>query len=117
MGWGSGRLVAVVVLICAMMLLQGFERWSSRLGGVLTFQFYETFNFSFQHHKHIKMAPKSEPSEAEIVFARAQVAHAKMQRLVASWLPSKTAEELANAKTDEELAKEDEELFKPIPEL
>jgi hypothetical protein len=63
------------------------------------------------------MAPKSEPSEADIVFNRAQVAHAKMQRLVASWLPQRTAEELANSKTQEELDKEDEELFKPIPEL
>jgi hypothetical protein len=63
------------------------------------------------------MAPKSEPSEAEIVFARAQVAHAKMQRLVASWLPQKSAEELANTKTEAELEKEEEELFKPIPEL
>jgi hypothetical protein len=60
------------------------------------------------------MPPKSEPSEADIVFARAQVAHAKMQRLVASWLPSRPAEEL---KTEEELQKEDEEMFKPIPEL
>ncbi|KAF2431237.1 hypothetical protein EJ08DRAFT_696624 [Tothia fuscella] len=64
------------------------------------------------------MPPKSkEPSEAEIVFNRANVALAKSQRLIASWLPPKTPEELANAKTQEELEKEDADLFTPVPEL
>ncbi|KIW08127.1 uncharacterized protein PV09_01061 [Verruconis gallopava] len=44
------------------------------------------------------MAPpkkSSEPSEADVVFTRASVALAKSQRLIASWLPPKTQEELA----------------------
>jgi hypothetical protein len=47
------------------------------------------------------MPPKTkstEPSEAEIVFARASVALAKTQRLVASWLPQKSEDELAREK-------------------
>jgi len=64
------------------------------------------------------MPPKSkEPSEADIVFNRANVALAKSQRLIASWLPQRTPEELANAKTEEELEKEDQDLFAPVPEL
>lgn len=62
------------------------------------------------------MAPK-EPSEAEIIFNRANVALARSQRLIQSWLPARSAIEIANAKSDEELAKEEEELFKPVPEL
>jgi hypothetical protein len=56
------------------------------------------------------MPPKTkstEPSEAEIVFARASVALAKTQRLVASWLPQKSAEELAREQQDND--EEDEE--------
>lgn len=43
------------------------------------------------------MPPKksAEPSEAEIIFARASVALAKNQRLIASWLPPKSEEETA----------------------
>jgi len=64
------------------------------------------------------MLPKTkEPSEADIIFNRANVAHAKSQRLIASWLPPKTPEELANAKSEEELEQEERELFAPIPEL
>jgi hypothetical protein len=64
------------------------------------------------------MPPKSkEPSEAEIVFNRANVALAKSQRLIASWLPPRTPEELASAKTEEELEREDQDLFASVPEL
>lgn len=55
-------------------------------------------------------------SEADVIFNRANVALARSQRLVASWLPPKTAEELANAKSEEELLREEDEIFTPVPE-
>ncbi|PGG95768.1 hypothetical protein GX51_08121 [Blastomyces parvus] len=55
-------------------------------------------------------------SEADIVFNRANVALARSQRLIASWLPPPTAEELAHAKTEEELQREEDEIFTPVPE-
>ncbi|KAL8687699.1 MAG: hypothetical protein Q9224_005078, partial [Gallowayella concinna] len=61
------------------------------------------------------MAP--EPSEADIIFNRANVALAKSQRLVASWLPPRTAHDLQNAKTEEQLEKEEQEMFTPVPEV
>ncbi|KAI4186574.1 MAG: hypothetical protein L6R41_003390 [Letrouitia leprolyta] len=61
------------------------------------------------------MAPQ--PSEADIIFNRANVALAKSQRLVASWLPPRTEEEIKNAKTEEEIEREEQELFTPVPEL
>ncbi|KAL8745688.1 MAG: hypothetical protein Q9184_007842 [Pyrenodesmia sp. 2 TL-2023] len=61
------------------------------------------------------MAPQ--PSEADIIFNRANVALAKSQRLVASWLPPRTEEEAKTAKTEEEIEKEEQELFTPVPEL
>ena len=56
-------------------------------------------------------------SEAEIIFNRANVALARSQRLVASWLPPRTEQELLNPKSEEEIEKEEQELFKPMPEL
>ncbi|KAL8837610.1 MAG: hypothetical protein Q9170_002453 [Blastenia crenularia] len=61
------------------------------------------------------MAPQ--PTEADIIFNRANVALAKSQRLVASWLPPRTEDEIKNAKTEEEIEKEEQELFTPVPEL
>lgn len=55
-------------------------------------------------------------SEADIVFNRANVALARSQRLIASWLPPKTAEEIANTKTEEELQREEDEIFTAVPE-
>ncbi|KAL1963283.1 hypothetical protein VTN77DRAFT_8506 [Rasamsonia byssochlamydoides] len=55
-------------------------------------------------------------NEADIIFNRANVALARSQRLVASWLPPKTPEELANSKSEEELQREEDELFTPVPE-
>ncbi|KAL2355468.1 hypothetical protein BJ546DRAFT_973582 [Cryomyces antarcticus] len=63
------------------------------------------------------MPVSTSPSEADIVFNRANVALARSQRLIASWLPPRTAEELAHSKTEEELEKEDRETFAPVPEL
>ncbi|OCL13985.1 hypothetical protein AOQ84DRAFT_270621, partial [Glonium stellatum] len=59
----------------------------------------------------------AQPSEADIIFNRASVALAKSQRLIASWLPPKTHEELANTKSEEELEKEEKDIFTPVPEL
>jgi len=61
--------------------------------------------------------PGAVNNEADVVFNRANVALAKSKRLIASWLPPKTENELANEKTEEELEKEDQELFAPVPEL
>lgn len=55
-------------------------------------------------------------SEAEIIFNRANVALARSQRLIASWLPPKTQDELANEKTEEELQREEDEIFTAVPE-
>ena len=59
----------------------------------------------------------STPSDADIVFARANVALARSQRLIASWLPPKTDHELGITKTDEEIEREEQEIFTPVPEL
>ncbi|MCJ1401497.1 hypothetical protein MMC11_004711 [Xylographa trunciseda] len=56
-------------------------------------------------------------SEADIIFNRANVALAKSQRLIASWLPPRTEEELRNAKSEEEIEREEQEMFAPVPEL
>lgn len=55
-------------------------------------------------------------SEADIVFNRANVSLARSQRLIASWLPPKTEQELASAKSEEELQKEEDEIFTAVPE-
>ncbi|EGD89454.1 hypothetical protein H112_03077 [Trichophyton rubrum D6] len=55
-------------------------------------------------------------SEADVIFNRANVALARSQRLIASWLPPKTADETANAKSEEELQKEEDEIFTAVPE-
>ena len=59
----------------------------------------------------------SQPSEADILFNRASIALAKSQRLIASWLPPPTHSELANTKSEEQIEKEEQEMFTPVPEL
>ncbi|KAF2843709.1 hypothetical protein M501DRAFT_1013047 [Patellaria atrata CBS 101060] len=61
------------------------------------------------------MAPT--PSEADIVFNRANIVLARSQKIITSWLPPPTEEELANAKSQEELDREDKEMFAAVPEL
>ncbi|KAI5202810.1 hypothetical protein E4T39_04489 [Aureobasidium subglaciale] len=63
------------------------------------------------------MVKDSTPSDADVIFNRANVALARSQRLVQSWLPTKSTEDAAHQKTHQELLKEDEELFKSTPEL
>ncbi|KAJ5571918.1 hypothetical protein N7535_005578 [Penicillium sp. DV-2018c] len=55
-------------------------------------------------------------AESDIILNRANVALSRSQRLVASWLPEQTAEELQNVKTDEELQKEEDGIFVAVPE-
>jgi hypothetical protein len=63
------------------------------------------------------MPRPKEPSEADIVFNRANLALAKHKRLVASWLPPLSNEEQANRKSADELEKDEEEMFAPVPEM
>lgn len=59
-------------------------------------------------------------SEADVIFNRANIALAQSQRLVVSWLPPKTAEELRDTKSEaehvKELEKEESEIFVAVPE-
>ncbi|KAI2792149.1 hypothetical protein POX_b02186 [Penicillium oxalicum] len=54
--------------------------------------------------------------ESDIILNRANVALARSQRLVASWLPAATTDELANTKSEEELQREEDEIFTAVPE-
>ncbi|RAH71951.1 DUF3245 domain-containing protein [Aspergillus aculeatinus CBS 121060] len=55
-------------------------------------------------------------SETDIILNKANVALARSQRLVASWLPAPTAEDQANVKSEEELQREEDEIFTAVPE-
>ncbi|GIK07891.1 hypothetical protein Aspvir_003561 [Aspergillus viridinutans] len=55
-------------------------------------------------------------SETDIILNKAHVALARSQRLVASWLPPPTDEEKAHVKTEEELQREEDEIFTAVPE-
>ncbi|KAL8692622.1 MAG: hypothetical protein Q9218_002386 [Villophora microphyllina] len=61
------------------------------------------------------MAPQ--PSEGDIISNRQNVILAKSQRLIASWLPPPANDEPAKSKTEEEIEKEEQEMFTPVPEL
>ncbi|KAL1865988.1 hypothetical protein Plec18167_009238 [Paecilomyces lecythidis] len=56
-------------------------------------------------------------NEADVIFNRANIALARSQRLVASWLPPKSDEDLAEqSKSEEELQREEDEIFTAVPE-
>ncbi|KAL3441911.1 hypothetical protein BJX65DRAFT_321967 [Aspergillus insuetus] len=58
-------------------------------------------------------------SETDIILNKANIALARSQRLVASWLPvqqTSAEQDLSNAKTDEELQREEDEVFTAVPE-
>jgi hypothetical protein len=77
-----------------------------------------TLKFYTTTKTHSNMVAKSkEPSEADIISNRINVRHADKLRLIASWLPAPTAEELSSAKSQEELEQEEKEMFAPVPEL
>ena len=63
------------------------------------------------------MSTSTSKPETDIILNRANVALARSQRLVASWLPPQTAEESSTIpKTEEELRREEEEIFIAVPE-
>ncbi|RAK98013.1 DUF3245 domain-containing protein [Aspergillus ibericus CBS 121593] len=55
-------------------------------------------------------------AETDIILNKANVALARSQRLVASWLPAPTAEDHAHVKSEEELQREEDEIFTAVPE-
>jgi hypothetical protein len=55
-------------------------------------------------------------TETDVILNKAHVALARSQRLVASWLPPPTDEEKARVKTEEELQREEDEIFTAVPE-
>ncbi|KAL2832394.1 hypothetical protein BDW59DRAFT_104490 [Aspergillus cavernicola] len=55
-------------------------------------------------------------SETDIILNKANIALARSQRLVASWLPVQTQADQSNAKPDEELQREEDEIFTAVPE-
>jgi hypothetical protein len=58
-------------------------------------------------------------SETDIILNKANIALARSQRLVASWLPVQqtgAGQDHSNAKTDEELQREEDEIFTAVPE-
>jgi hypothetical protein len=63
------------------------------------------------------VSQSSTPSEIEIWFNRASVALAKSERLMSGLLPPPTESELKNAKTEEQVRKEEQEMFTVAPDL
>ncbi|KAL6229522.1 hypothetical protein BDW75DRAFT_97430 [Aspergillus navahoensis] len=55
-------------------------------------------------------------ADTDIILNKANIALARSQRLVASWLPAAPATDETNAKTDAELQREEEEIFTAVPE-
>ncbi|OOF91277.1 hypothetical protein ASPCADRAFT_409311 [Aspergillus carbonarius ITEM 5010] len=55
-------------------------------------------------------------AETDIILNKANVALARSQRLVASWLPTPAADDQAHVKSEEELQREEDEIFKAVPE-
>jgi Protein of unknown function (DUF3245) len=62
------------------------------------------------------MSVSKDFSEADVIFNRASLALAKSQHLIASWLPPQP-QETAAAKSEEDLDKEEADIFSPVPEL
>ena len=58
----------------------------------------------------------STQAESDIILNRANVALARSQRLVASWLPAQSPDEPGNSKSEEDLQKEEDKIFTPVPE-
>lgn len=53
----------------------------------------------------------------DVILNRANVALARSQRLIASWLPPRSDEDTANAKSEAEIEEEELEIFTPVPEV
>ena len=64
------------------------------------------------------MAPQSSnPSEIDIWFNRASVALARSERIASGLLPPPSESELRNTKTEEQIRKEEQEIFTVAPDL
>ncbi|KAI9840302.1 MAG: hypothetical protein M1837_001789 [Sclerophora amabilis] len=61
------------------------------------------------------MASSTAAKDADVLQNKVNLFLANQQRLLASWLPPRTPEETANLKSREELEKEEEEIFTPVP--
>lgn len=60
---------------------------------------------------------KMSKAETDVILNRTNIALARSQRLVASWLPPQTQEEAENPlKSEEEMLAEEEEMFVAVPE-
>ncbi|KAL5044444.1 hypothetical protein BDW71DRAFT_99610 [Aspergillus fruticulosus] len=55
-------------------------------------------------------------ADTDVILNKANIALARSQRLVASWLPAAPATDETNVKTDAELQREEEEIFTAVPE-
>ncbi|KAI9373967.1 hypothetical protein BJX61DRAFT_541225 [Aspergillus egyptiacus] len=55
-------------------------------------------------------------TETDIILNKANIALARSQRLVASWLPVQTPADESSAKPDDELQREEDEIFTAVPE-
>lgn len=53
--------------------------------------------------------------DADVIQNKLNVLFANQQRLLASWLPPRTEEELTKSKSQEEIEKEEEAIFAPVP--
>lgn len=72
------------------------------------------------HHKllpaHTFQEMAASKSESDVILNRANVALARSQRLVSSWLPALTDDGLSHVKSEEELQREEDEIFTAVPE-
>lgn len=55
-------------------------------------------------------------SDTDIVLNKANIALARSQRLVASWLPSEITTDQGNVKNDSDVQREEDEIFTAVPE-
>ena len=63
------------------------------------------------------MSDDATPDLSSLLFTRAPLALSRTQRLVSTWLPPPTAEELAERTKSTETQREEDETFMPSTEL
>ena len=63
------------------------------------------------------MSRDATPDLSSLLFTRAPLALSRTQRLVTTWLPPPTAEDLARSAQSSETQREEDEIFKPTSEL
>jgi len=55
-------------------------------------------------------------ADTDIILNKANIALARSQRLVASWLPSEITADQGNVKNDSEVQREEDKIFTAVPE-